>query len=93
MLETQDLNSIKKDLLEMIMESQGIFLDIDKVDGNDLITENLNWRIDSLDVMDLVINLEDKFEIELGDDEIRNITIDQFVNRIFELINNKEVNT
>lgn len=92
MSQSHDIYSIKKNLIELIMESQGIFLDIDKIDGNDLITTNLNWSIDSLDVLDLIINIESKFDIELQDIEMKDITIDQFANRIYELVNSKEVN-
>lgn len=60
-------------ILEKVTEILVDQLDIDedKVDADASITDDLG--ADSLDVVDLIMSLEEEFNIEIPDDEVENI--------------------
>ena len=69
------LEKVKKILSEQFSVEE------DSISANTNIAEDLG--ADSLDVVDILMSIEDEFEIEVPDEEIENIrTVDELVNYI-----------
>ncbi|MBZ2173905.1 acyl carrier protein [Schnuerera sp. xch1] len=70
-----------------IMISQQFDIDEDDISMDTLFKEDLN--ADSLDLVELIMALEDEFEIEVDDSEVENInTVGDAVNYIDKIVNN-----
>ena len=63
--------------------SQELNIDIDKITQDAHLFDDLNF--DSLDSVEMVLALENEFDIEIADDEIDNV---QSVQNILDLIDN-----
>ena len=76
---------------QVLEEVKGIIVDVLEVDGNEL-TESTNLvsdlDVESLDLVDLVVAFEEKYEVKILDKDIKNL---QTVKDIVDYIMSKNV--
>ena len=72
-------SEIEAAVIKVVAEKMGI--DEDDISGDTRFTEDLN--ADSLDTVELIMDLEDEFEIAIGDEEARKL---QTIGDVVELI-------
>ncbi|HFL8794817.1 MAG TPA: acyl carrier protein [Candidatus Azosocius sp. HAIN] len=76
------MNEINNKIIYIISEQLGI--DKKKINNNSLFLENFN--ADSLDILEIIMIIEEKFNIEISDEEAKKIIS---VQDILNLINKK----
>ncbi len=76
------MNEINNKIIYIISEQLGI--DKEKINNNSLFLENFN--ADSLDILEIIMIIEEKFNIEISDEEAKKIIS---VQDILNLINKK----
>lgn len=62
--------SVEADVMKLVVKQLGVDKDLVKPESNFM--EDLN--ADSLDAVELIMSLEEEFEIEIPDDEVEGIT-------------------
>ena len=77
---------IREQVILIIAEHAGMLAD--KIEGDDILNQDL--EMDSLDMAEMVVALEEKFEISIDDEESDNfIEVDDVVKCIEEKLNKK----
>ena len=80
----KNYSSIEKDILKYIEKNQGILLDKNDIDEINLISLGM----DSLDVAELILAFEEKYNIDLEDQQVyRFKSVRNFINCIYEKVN------
>ncbi|MBE1513435.1 MULTISPECIES: acyl carrier protein [Nesterenkonia] len=65
-----DKNEILAGLAEIVNEETG--LEVEEVQSDKSFTEDLD--IDSISMMTIVVNAEEKFDVKIPDEEVKNLT-------------------
>ncbi|MBO0596081.1 acyl carrier protein [Nesterenkonia sp. E16_7] len=65
-----DKNEILAGLAEIVNEETG--LEVEEVQSEKSFTEDLD--IDSISMMTIVVNAEEKFDVKIPDEEVKNLT-------------------
>ena len=79
-IETKIDDSIPNKIIEILKD----YLGVEKVELNHKIVDDL--KVDSLDIVELVIELEDQFDIEVPDEDVETLkTVKDVVNYVQEI--------
>lgn len=64
------LQTIKQILVELANVNEGIQLSIDDISDNENISESEKLQLDSLKAIRMIVNIEEKFDIKVPDEEL-----------------------